>query len=63
MVTLMRFGPFVKAFLFAAMTFSVARVLLVHDGVGVVEWLVGVVVVAALGAGAAHFVRLTLRTT
>lgn len=63
MISPMRFVPFVLALLVAAMGFSLAGALLVNDGVGVVEWLVGVPVVAALGAGAAHFARLSFRTT
>jgi hypothetical protein len=58
----MKLAPIVKALLLAAMGFSLARALLLHDGVGALEWVVGAAAVGALGAGAAHFARLSFRT-
>ena len=57
----MRFWPIVKALLLATIGFSLARALFVHEGVGVLEWLVGAAVVGALSVGAAHFARLSFR--
>jgi hypothetical protein len=56
----MRLAPLVKALLVVGLAFSVARALLTHQGVGAVEWFVGV---AALSASARHFVRQSLRAT
>jgi hypothetical protein len=58
----MRFAPIAKALLLTAIGFSLARALVVHDGVGVPEWLVGAAVVGVLVAGAAHFARSSFRT-
>jgi hypothetical protein len=58
----MRFAELAKAFILVAVGFSIARALLVHDGIGVVEWLVGVALIATLGVGAVHFARKSLRT-
>jgi hypothetical protein len=63
MISCMRLAPLAKAFVFAAIGFSLARALLVHDGVGVVEWFVGLLVVGTLGAGAVHFGYESLRRT
>jgi hypothetical protein len=57
-----RFMPVLKAFLLAAAGFGLARALFVHDGVGVLEWLVGVAMVGALSVRAAHFARQSFRT-
>jgi hypothetical protein len=59
----MRLMPFLKALLVAGLGFSVASALLTHQGVGVVEWLVGVGAVAALTASAVHFARQSIRAT
>ena len=59
----MRFAPVLKAILLAALGFSIAGALLTRGGVGVVEWLVGVGIVAVLGACAAHFARQSFRAT
>ena len=55
----MRFAPAAKALLLAVMGFRLGRALLVHDGVGVLEWLVGFAVFCALIAGVAHFARIS----
>ena len=62
MISPVRFAPIVKALVLAAIGFSLARALFVHDGVGVLEWLVGAAVVGALSVGAGHFARQSFRT-
>lgn len=57
----MRLVPFVKALLVAGLGVSVARALLTHDGVGMLEWVVGVGIVAALCASALYFARQSFR--
>jgi hypothetical protein len=56
----MQIKPLAKAVILGVLGLGLARALLVHDGVGVVEWVVGCAVVAALGAGSVHFARRSL---
>jgi hypothetical protein len=50
------------AMLLLALAITLGRALVTHDGVGPVEWLVGLALVASLGYGALHFARHTQRT-
>ena len=57
----MRLGPLVAAGLLLAAALGLVRALVTHDGVGRLEWVVGVVLVAALAAGAARSARRSIR--
>ena len=47
----MRLRPLIWALLLAAAALSLGRALVVHDGVGLVEYVVGVALVVLLGVG------------
>jgi len=48
----MNLRPLIWALLLAAAAFSLGRALATHDGVGVLEYVVGIALVALLGIGA-----------
>lgn len=48
----MKLRPLLLGLLFAALAFSLGRALATHDGVGPLEYVVGVVLVALLGVAA-----------
>jgi hypothetical protein len=52
-----------KVLLLAALAFDLARILITHDGVGPVEWIVGLVAIAVLVAGVIRVSRQSLRAT
>ena len=48
----MKLRPLIFGLLLAAAAFSLARALVTHDGVGVLEYVVGIALVALLGIAA-----------
>jgi hypothetical protein len=48
----MKLRPLIWGLLLAAAAFSLGRALVTHDGVGVIEYIVGIALVALLGIGA-----------
>jgi membrane protein DedA with SNARE-associated domain len=48
----MKLRPLIWGLLLAAAAFSLGRALVTHDGVGVLEYVVGIALVALLGIGA-----------
>ncbi len=48
----MKLRPLIWAGILAAVTFSLGRALVTHDGVGPLEYVVGIVLVALLGIAA-----------
>jgi hypothetical protein len=59
----MKFFPLVVGLLAAVMAFDLGRALVTHSGVGVVEWAVGLGLVAVLVAAAVTFARQSLRVS
>jgi hypothetical protein len=57
----MKLRPLIWGFLLAAAAFSLARALVTHDGVGPIEYLVGVALVALLAAAALRAGRRAVR--
>jgi hypothetical protein len=57
----MKLRPLIWGLLLAAAAFSLARALVTHDGVGPIEYLVGVVVVVLLGTAAFRAGRRAVR--
>ena len=57
----MRLWPLVCAALVAAMALSLAGALVTHDGVGPVEYVVGIALVALLALGSLRLGRQALR--
>ena len=50
--------PLVMALGMFALAFNVARALFVHEGVGPIEWIVGLALVGLLAYGTQHYARL-----
>jgi hypothetical protein len=61
MLAAMRKRSLVVAALLAFAAFSLARALVITDGVGMVEYLVGVILVALLAAGTIRAARRSIR--
>jgi hypothetical protein len=51
-IATVKLRPLLLGLLFAALAFSVGRALVTHDGVGAVEYVVGIALVALLGVAA-----------
>jgi membrane protein DedA with SNARE-associated domain len=57
----MKLRPLIWAGLLVAMAFSLARALVTHDGVGPLEYIVGIAVVVVLAAAALRAGRRAVR--
>jgi|tagenome__1003787_1003787.scaffolds.fasta_scaffold16683974_2 membrane protein DedA with SNARE-associated domain len=57
----MKLRPLIWGLLLAAAAFSLGRALVTHDGVGALEYIVGIALVALLGIGALRAGRRAIR--
>jgi membrane protein DedA with SNARE-associated domain len=57
----MKFRPLIWALLLAAAAFSMGRALVTHDGVGAIEYLVGIALVVLLAVAAFRAGRRAVR--
>ena len=57
----MKLRPLIWGLLLAAAAFSLGRALATHDGVGILEYIVGIALVALLGIGALRAGRRAIR--